>query len=1170
MADRQRVMCEIMLLLGLSAGMLAAEKGGISSDAAPLGSFEEGNEISGFAPPPPGRWSVGGGAIGELSPMCAHSGRHSLKVSFSGKTDRKSWPYAKTTIPKHQRDLSSHRFLQAFVYNPTPYVVVLQGKLLASNAALWTKWKLRPGWNHPSIPIAEDTMGKDSKDSNLDVPFDWSGVESLMFFLDCPAKDVILYIDDVQCVDSKTSDSPSALSNRRGEVQASEFETSPDIDGELDDSVWANAMRTPLFRGNMDGERPGSSTYALLGYDADTLYVAIVCEEANCENLRKRGRGADAFLWNDDEVEVFLSNEDGPAKTYYQFCANAGTGFFDAISENGAFDAGWNRDWRHATKVKGDKWQAEFAIPLHIFKYDPKNPLEWRINIARNHPGRKKIYALFPTGMGLHMPEKFGEVIGFKNSFDAYSLTLRSSNSGNVKIGHDTLTAIIENGSATSGNYTFGVGVFNAGGKVDESKVVKRLKPGLNTVNLTYHIHSHGEYDLVTRVENDSGKPILEWRDIISTPPPIKISFSAPFYKNCIYASEKSAEIRGELSLNVQDELLAGATILAALRDAAGKPLSQKKIELRIDKAIYPFAFPASCLPGAGRYQLSVTLLDSKGSEIARRLGFFRKLPHRDNEIRIGRGGTILVDGKPFFKICAWYGTPVWFEKLRDVGFNTVFLIEGFHPPEKFAERYQLAKDSGMMIVSNIGLATIQSKYHDEVDFSTVRDKIARLVGKMESYPALFSYDLLDEPGCYNRRPLPGFVNAYRLISELDPYHPVSITQNAESDMSKEYEKSCDIMAVDWYPGFQKRGECCQPLSWLPIKIRTLRKTVSDDTAISVVLQGYDRIRDTDILKKGRLANYRELRCMAYSCVAEGAVGVEFWCFNQTFFGCMAGYPEWFGIAAVTRELSQMAPVLATANIHGAVSVSNGDAETHASAKEYCGARYVVVVNSSKRRRELEIEAPVFKNLASVKVSGESRNVSVHDGKFSDTFDQYDVHVYTDAEDMLYSGNIENNEKSAKAAIDEFERKNRQNLLYAMFEDEIGSVKVSASSSLDTQNKHLKYFTLDGFRNTYWRDDTPNSFPDWLEYELDTSVKASKIVIISSVDFLNDRGNPIRDFKFQIYDDGHWETVDEIKGNTAARVEISFPPRRVRKFRILVEATDGKYSYIDEVQLFAK
>jgi hypothetical protein len=126
--------------------------------------------------------------------------------------------------------------------------------------------------------------------------------------------------------------------DRLAHVTAYRAEREIVVDGDLDKPAWRRVPRSGRFVDMVSGEPALYDTRVALQWDDERLYVAFWAEEPQ---VRATLRERDSFVWNDNDVELFVAGDD----CYYELEINAfGTVYEcfwvwqDAIARGGRFD----------------------------------------------------------------------------------------------------------------------------------------------------------------------------------------------------------------------------------------------------------------------------------------------------------------------------------------------------------------------------------------------------------------------------------------------------------------------------------------------------------------------------------------------------------------------------------------------------------------------------------------------------------------------------------------------------------------------------------------------------------------------------------------------------------------------------------------------------------------
>jgi hypothetical protein len=228
--------------------------------------------------------------------------------------------------------------------------------------------------------------------------------------------------------------------------------TPPVIDGNINDSAWANAKWTDQFQ-DIEGDKKPSPQYhtrVKMLWGDSCLYIAAEIQEPNVWAYETKH---DAIVYHDNDFEVFI-NPNNTIHNYYEFEVNAINTLFDLFLNRPYRDGGpaminWNAEGlKTAVKVQGsvnnpsdiDKgWTVEMAIPFKSISIGneiiaPQEGDLWRINFSRvewdtdihdgkyvkqtenGMPKREHNWVWSPQGViDMHYPERWGYLQFSKN-----------------------------------------------------------------------------------------------------------------------------------------------------------------------------------------------------------------------------------------------------------------------------------------------------------------------------------------------------------------------------------------------------------------------------------------------------------------------------------------------------------------------------------------------------------------------------------------------------------------------------------------------------------------------------------------------------------------------------------------------------------------------------------
>ncbi len=197
------------------------------------------------------------------------------------------------------------------------------------------------------------------------------------------------------------------------------------VDGRLDDPVWASAPAIGKFVNNVDGSPNPLETEAKILYDDRFLYFGYRCQDENVwATLTKR----DEHLWTEEVFEVFL-RPNLQYESYIELEVNPLNALIDIylldVRKPLHYES-WNSEkiaW--AVHVDGtvdgkggDRgWSCELALPMEDTVPAPNIPPKpgdrWMLNLYRvESKPQKAALAWSPTYRNdFHTPDKFGVIV---------------------------------------------------------------------------------------------------------------------------------------------------------------------------------------------------------------------------------------------------------------------------------------------------------------------------------------------------------------------------------------------------------------------------------------------------------------------------------------------------------------------------------------------------------------------------------------------------------------------------------------------------------------------------------------------------------------------------------------------------------------------------------------
>ena len=397
-------------------------------------------------------------------------------------------------------------------------------------------------------------------------------------------------------------------------------------------------------------------------------------------------------------------------------------------------------------------------------------------------------------------------------------------------------------------------------------------------------------------------------------------------------------------------------------------------------------------------HSFEVNVSDIEGNQTSVRRYFdFVDLPEK-NVISLRDDGMILIDGKPFFPIGIysmakkpWNNNSFYqgVQDLREAGFNLTHNYISVRN-SNFNEFLDAARKNGIKVFIAGSPNGANCKNMDQI-VNTIR--------KERNNPDILAWYLADDSSSHwSPEELAEMSDAVRAVD------PSRITAQADGVGGySSFANSTDVFLPEIYPGLDEKSELdsgCVPYVIMKVKGSFER----------IELEGRPRVSVWAIISffRGwginRYATLRELRAMSYAAIIYGAQGITWYTYSAgdhtRNFGASQFPESWKVITTLTKELNAMIPVFCErkAAQQPEITILSGpekDALNNPSIagllKIHDGKSYYMTVNSADAAVKASFAIPGVK---AGKVLFENRDVELQDGKLTDTFAPYDVHIY--------------------------------------------------------------------------------------------------------------------------------------------------------------------------------
>ncbi|NQY35470.1 MAG: carbohydrate binding family 9 domain-containing protein [Alteromonadaceae bacterium] len=167
-----------------------------------------------------------------------------------------------------------------------------------------------------------------------------------------------------------------------------------EIDGELDDKAWQQALLIPLDIVNAPWNNLPSpvKTDVRIIEDGENIYISFFAEDPDPENI-KGFLGDRDTKWGDDVVGLKLDTFNS-RRLNYKFFVNPYGVQNDGITNEitGEDNNLWDGIWHSFGKITKHGYQVEMAIPYNILNFEQSNEEKiWAIELIRLYPRNERL-----------------------------------------------------------------------------------------------------------------------------------------------------------------------------------------------------------------------------------------------------------------------------------------------------------------------------------------------------------------------------------------------------------------------------------------------------------------------------------------------------------------------------------------------------------------------------------------------------------------------------------------------------------------------------------------------------------------------------------------------------------------------------------------------------------
>lgn len=435
-----------------------------------------------------------------------------------------------------------------------------------------------------------------------------------------------------------------------------------------------------------------------------------------------------------------------------------------------------------------------------------------------------------------------------------------------------------------------------------------------------------------------------------------------------------TSETRGLLLVTPSDQLKGKALTLDVL-------LGDKQLALQYRlEAGTRAAIPLSLDAFAEGDNAITCRLTGDGQELATTTVTLTKLAPKPNEVKIDNVNQgLIVDGRPFLPVGFYcdssFGTLPEEESVN--GFNMISPYWSQSKPRtpdeiaQIREKMDRCASVGMMVNYHIERACIN------LEGKALEDAIRPEIEAFRDHPALLCWYIADEPEG-NRVSPEQMLAAYKLVKQLDPYHPAVICIAALSRMGN-YVQSMDILMTDNYPVPHL------PLTHVAAAMDRAHTGVNNSKPVWFIPQ---------VFGGGefwyREPTAKEVRVMTYLSLIHGATAIQNFVRRPPLAN--PGSPVvWNESRTLAMEISQLAPAILSEE--PAPAVASNLPQVQARAFMDRGMLFVLAANTSADPATVQLKIDGGYN-GRANAIFDRRSLDVKDGVIEDMIDGTGTRVY--------------------------------------------------------------------------------------------------------------------------------------------------------------------------------
>jgi hypothetical protein len=244
---------------------------------------------------------------------------------------------------------------------------------------------------------------------------------------------LLILVSMLAALGAADANPPVVLQSPDGRVVTAANARAPiTLDGSLDEEVWRAAEPAAEFvqAEPHEGQPATERTEVRVAFDADALYIAVMCHDSAPSGLIVNDIRKDFMPGEQDTFEVILDTF-ADRRNGFVFVTSPRGAKSDAqiANEGREVNTSWDGLWTVATRVGAEGWSAELRIPFKALRFERGNGdvHVWGVNFSRRIRRKNEIdyWSPVPRVYNLYRASLGGTLAGLPDASQGLNLRLK-------------------------------------------------------------------------------------------------------------------------------------------------------------------------------------------------------------------------------------------------------------------------------------------------------------------------------------------------------------------------------------------------------------------------------------------------------------------------------------------------------------------------------------------------------------------------------------------------------------------------------------------------------------------------------------------------------------------------------------------------------------------------